>query len=67
LTTQVFIGEKDSPIPAFKVINQNNSLILNQNDQCIATTDGEQKTYPAYKVDRYQKINIDTSESVNTK
>lgn len=67
LTTQVFIGEKDSPIPAFKVINQNNSLILNQNDQCIATTDGEQKTYPAYKVDRYQKINIDTSDSVNTK
>jgi hypothetical protein len=53
----VFIGEKDSPIPQFKVLNRQNTImkqVASCNDQ------------PAYLVDRRENITINASESVNT-
>lgn len=64
LSTQVFIGERNSPIPAYKVIDTTNTILL-QNDTCIQTVGNNILTFPGYNISRYQKVNIDTSESVN--
>lgn len=57
----VFIGERQSPIPAYVVNDVGGRLVLTQNDTCIEN--GQE--IPAYRVDRYQKLIIDSSESVN--
>ncbi len=57
----VFIGERESPIPAYVVNDVAGRSVLTQNDSCL---DNGQKI-PAYRVDRYQKLIIDSSESVN--
>ena len=61
VTSQVFVGEKDSPIPGYNVENPNNNITFIQNDVCVDEND----EIPAYRVDRYQQIRINANESVN--
>lgn len=61
ISTMVFVGERQSPIPAYVVNDVAGRSVLTQNDTCV--DNGVQ--VPAYRVDRYQKLIIDTSASVN--
>ena len=61
ISTMVFVGERQSPVPAFVVNDVDGKSVLTQNDTCI---DGGKET-PAYRVARYQKLIIDSSDSVN--
>ena len=61
ISTMVFIGERQSPIAAYTVNDIAGRSVLTQNDNC---TDNGQEI-PAYRVDRYQKLVIDSAESVN--
>lgn len=61
ISTMVFIGERQSPVPAFVVNDVDGKSVLTQNDTCIDSG----KEIPAYRVARYQKLIVDTSESVN--
>jgi len=65
VTKQVFIGEKDSPIPWYVVENPSINLTMIQNDVCIDEVDWEQKEVPAYRMDRYKEVKINANESVN--
>jgi len=40
-------------------------VILGQSDVCLENIDGEDIEHPAYRLDRYEKYKIDSSESVN--
>jgi PKD repeat protein len=66
ITDNVFIWDKNSPIAAFKVLN-NQQEILKQNEECAEIIDGQIKKHPAYKIERYQNFTIDPKESVNIK
>ncbi len=57
----VFIGEANSPIPAYVITNQKSETIIPEG---LCTDKGWDK-YPAYLVERYEEINIDWTESVN--
>lgn len=58
VTDTVFVGEKDNPIPAF-IVKDGRSNIMKQSADC--------PEWPAYKVNRRQRITIDASGSINTK
>ncbi|HKL44223.1 MAG TPA: PKD domain-containing protein [Candidatus Absconditabacterales bacterium] len=62
----VFIGDKNSPIAAYKVTNDQQQIIR-QNEECIEIINGEEIKHPAYKIERYENLTIDPSESVNIK
>ena len=62
----VFIGEKNSPIAAYKVLDKQ-SMTKTQDDICEFTVWNKIIQYPAYKLDRYEEFKIDPSDSVNTK
>ncbi len=66
ITENVFIWEKNLPTAAYKVRNQANEIIK-ENEECIEKTELENVVHPAYKVTRYNQITIDPSDSVNTK
>lgn len=66
VSEMVFIGDKDSPIAAYKVLDKQSTVML-QNDICEFTVWSNVVQYPAYKVDRYKDFRIDTSDSVNAK
>lgn len=57
----VYIGEKDSPIAAYEIHNEYGTKLA-ENDKC-ETENGQQ--HNAYRVDRHQRFNINTSASVN--
>jgi len=42
-------------------------LTIIQNDTCESEIDGQKTQLPAYKVDRYKDITINTTSSVNVK
>jgi len=67
ITSLVFIGEKESPIPGYSVENPSLGLTIIQNDTCESEIDGQKTQLPAYKVDRYKDITINTTSSVNVK
>jgi hypothetical protein len=62
----VFIGDKDAPIAAYRVLDKQSTVML-QNDVCEFTVGSNTVQYPAYKVDRYKDFRIDGSDSVNAK
>lgn len=62
----VFIWDKDVPVWAYRVQDKQNMTMV-QNDVCTLELWDKVFEYPAYKVDRYQDIRIDVSDSVNTK
>jgi PKD repeat protein len=57
ITDQVFIGEKDAPVVAFRVTDNRNSSMKQ-----VAQCEGE----PAYLVYRRDDFMINTSDSINT-
>lgn len=67
ITTLVFIGEKDSPIPGYSVENPSLGLTIIQNDICEDEINGQTGEVPAYRVDRYKDITINATSSVNVK
>lgn len=66
VTEKIFIWDKNRPIPAYDVKN-NNSEILESKDTCTEIINWETIEHNAYQVDRYQTFFIDPSDSVNTK
>ncbi len=62
----VFIGDQDSPIGAYKITN-NKQQIIRQNEECREIINNEDVIHHAYKIERYQKLTVDPSESVNIK
>lgn len=62
----VFIWDKNSPIAAYKVTNDQQQIIR-QNEECIEIINWEEIKHPAYKIERYENLTIDPSESVNIK
>lgn len=66
ITKKVFIWDKNSPIPGYVVKNED-GVIMTENDTCFELVDDDTIEHPAYKLDRYQKIILDTSDSVNIK
>lgn len=62
ITTQVFIGEQDQPIIAYKTLD-NNQNILKQNARC---TDENGQERRAYQIERQADFTLDISDSVNT-
>lgn len=67
VTSLVFIGEKESPIPWYRVENPALWLTVIQNDVCEDQIQGETVQIPAYRVDRYKEIRINGTASVNVK
>lgn len=63
ISTMVFVGERQSPVPAYLIQDNVSNSILSQIDVC--TDQGQE--YPAYRVDRYQKLTINAKDSVNIK
>ncbi len=66
VSKMVFIWEKESPVWWYVVLDKS-SNILTQDETCLQNVAGNQLTYPAFQIDRYQDITIDPSVSVNTK
>jgi PKD repeat protein len=67
ITSLVFIGEKDSPIPGYSVENPSLGLTILQNDICEDEIWWQLTQVPAYKVDRYKDVTINATSSVNVK
>lgn len=66
ITKTVFIWEKESPVWWYVILDKT-SNILTQNETCVQNVWGNELTYPAYQIDRYQDFTVDPSASVNTK
>lgn len=56
-----FIGERNSPIPSYKVFNRQGTIVMPEGF-CNQPNVGN---VPAYNVSRYEDITIDGSDSVN--
>lgn len=67
ISSLVFIGEKDSPIPWYSVENPSLGLTITQNDICEDEAGWTKVEVPAYRVDRYKDIRINATSSVNVK
>jgi PKD repeat protein len=67
ITSLVFIGEKNSPIPWYSVENPSPSVTMIQNDICEEEIAGNMVQIPAYRVDRYKDIRINATSSVNVR
>lgn len=64
IVENVFIGEKDSPIPVY-FIRSSQGLTLTQDETCpIDASEGAERVL-AYRVKRQDSFTIDTSDSVN--
>ena len=67
VTEKAFVWEIDYPIAAYSVLNSN-SFYIQSSDKCRIETEpwiyNEEEAYP---VDRYAKVTINPSRSVNTK
>jgi PKD repeat protein len=61
----VFVGEKDSPIGIYKVVDRLQN-VMRQREECEDPTNTG-TFYPAYRVDRFAEVRIDMSESINIK
>lgn len=59
--TQAFVGEANSPIPAYAVTNERNETTIPEG----TCTDPTGTSYPAYIVRRMQSVMINAQESVN--
>jgi len=59
----VFVGEKDSPIGIYKVVDRLQN-VMRQREECEDPTNTG-TFFPAYRVDRFDEVRIDMSESVN--
>ena len=66
VTKMVFVWEKQNPVGWYSVLDKS-SNILTQNETCTQTVGGNELTYPAFQIDRYQDFSIDPGISVNTK
>ena len=66
VTKTIFIWEKQNPVWGYVVLDKT-SNILTQNETCTQNVGGNELSYPAFQLDRYQDITIDPSISVNTK
>lgn len=62
ISTQIFIGEKDKPVGAYLITN-NNQNILKPIESCIGV-DGNVAAYP---IKRLERFGINTADSVNSK
>ena len=63
ITTKVFIGEQNSPVAAYEILDDNNTIIK-QDGMCIDEDGVEQA---AYILERYNTFTIDINDSVNIK
>lgn len=63
----VFVGDKNKPIPAYRVYTVLRSEMLYPKDTCIVSEEGQKKEYPAYQLDRYQDFYINAMDSVNSR
>jgi len=66
ISDTVFIWDKNSPIAAYKIYNDKQEIIR-QNEECIEIIDGNKIINPSYKIERYENFIIDPKESVNIK
>jgi len=64
--TSVFVGEKNGPIASYKILNAS-QVTMTQNDICPEIINWLSVDRPSYRVQRYEKFKIDTSDSVNAK
>lgn len=56
-----FIGQRNAPIPSYKIFNRKGTVVMPEgfcNEPSVGSV-------PAYKIDRYEDITIDASDSVN--
>ena len=67
LYTTVFIWNENKPIGAY-MVKTNSNQILRENEECSYLDENwKATTVKAYKVNRYDNVNIDVSESLNIK
>ena len=67
VTEKAFIWEIDYPIAAYSVLNSN-SFYIQSSDKCrIEYESWSYNEEEAYPIDRYAKVTINPSRSVNTK
>lgn len=65
--TTVFVGDKNSPIPAYTIYTTSSSEMLYPKDVCIEKENGKMVEHPAYQVDRYQDFYVNASKTVNSR
>lgn len=66
VTTTLFIGDKNSPIPSY-IVSTDGTDFIQPIDYCEEYSGGNLIQHPAYQIDRYQQFTINASNSVNAK